>query len=596
LARPVWTEVLLLLLAQAGGAQAFQLVDGVNVRSDAGSLSVWAAAALSALGTLLGAWWFRERRVTEQRRVLRALHSLSEDIIAADAPGEIAEKLSTVLPTVTRATSSSLYLYNRRTKSLERVPTATEPDPMAAPLDAPPEGLANAAVISFRNRTLLSIPDVRRNPLVQVSAMTNLPRSAIFAPLAAGHEVLGVLEVASASRVGYFSPEEQAAVQHLANQVGASLKLQQQQAMREQLFRSEKLAATGQLISGVANELRAPLASIAELAAGLAARAGQPLPDEDLARLAAESQRASEIVSRLVSFAGQEESAPSPVDVNALLASLVRFREPEWRAQDLRVHNKLGTDPAPVLGARGQLEQVFLNLLVHAEQRASEAPLKTIAIQTSVIATRIVVEINYALPTLGPGRDDEPNPLLDSQTPEGSATGLGVCQGIVRSHGGEIRFQVRAGSARFEVDLPIAGSATQSVSISARPSRPLTLLLVEPDSGAQRQLFSQLGVRGHRVVPSGLEQAGDLVQRLRFDAVLWTVRSSGGRWSDFRERAGSAISTFVLISDAYDKELARSLEESGGFLLAQPIDESELDRILGEIAARAVQAQRARTT
>jgi hypothetical protein len=42
----------------------------------------------------------------------------------------------------------------------------------------------------------------------------------------------------------------------------------------------------------------------------------------------------------------------------------------------------------------------------------------------------------------------------------------------------------------------------------------------------------------------------------------------------------------VLISDGYDRELARSLEESGGFLLKRPLEDAEVDRILAEIAAR----------
>src|SRR5262249_35803994 len=152
----------------------------------------------------------------------------------------------------------------------------------------------------------------------------------------------------------------------------------EQQAMREQLFRTEKLAATGQLISGVASELRAPLESILQLANSLSAYQGRAVPERDLRLLAGESQRASQIVSRLVSFAEPGAAARS-VDVNALVGNLMEFRGPEWKALGLRVQNRLSPEPAPILGAQGQMEQVFLNLLVHAEQRAVEAPANTLA-------------------------------------------------------------------------------------------------------------------------------------------------------------------------------------------------------------------------
>ena len=550
--------------------------------------TVWIApAGFGAIAVLLGLWWLRERRARVQRRSVHAFHKLSENIISAASPKEIAEKISHELPGITSATTANLYLFNRQSRSLERVPTEAEPEPMAVPVDGTAEGLANACVICFRNRAALNVPDVRRNPLVQAGWKTGLPRSAMFAPLVSGQEVSGVLEIQNAQRVGYFRPEEQAAIQHLANQVAAALKLQDQQAVREQLFRGEKLAATGRLISGIAHELREPLETIANLAESLASFAGRPTPERDLGLLEREARRASEIVGRLVSFAGQENVAPQPVDVNALVASLARFREHEWRALGLRVQNKLNPLPALVAGVRGQLEQVFLNLMVHAEQRAAEASPRTIGIQSSVMAGHAMVEISFSLaPEDSAGKGAESgDPFREGPSADAGAMSLSVCRGIVQGHGGELRRHVRSGYARFEVDLPLAeGAPSTPVQQHGKPLRPLTLMLVEVDPDTKRILLASLSSRGHRAVPVALEEAAEVAGRLRFDAVLWAVRSRGGRWSEFRER--TRMSAFVLLSDGYDRELARSLEESGGFLLALPIDDGQLDRILREIANR----------
>jgi CheY-like chemotaxis protein len=115
-------------------------------------------------------------------------------------------------------------------------------------------------------------------------------------------------------------------------------------------------------------------------------------------------------------------------------------------------------------------------------------------------------------------------------------------------------------------------------------------MLVDPDPGPQRQLLGLLSVRGQRVVPASEEEAADLAQRLRFDVVLWAMRlspSGSSKWSEFQERARASVTAFVLVSDGYDAELARSIEDGGNFLLGRPVQESELDRILRQIDARA---------
>ncbi len=558
--------------------------------------------AAGAGAILLGLWWLRGRRLTEQHSTMRTFHTLCEEIIAAPSPSEIAEKLMTVLPSITQATGAWLYIFNRRTKSLERVPTEEDPDPMVVPVETQEDDeLANGAAVCFQNRRQLNIPDVRRSQYLSTRTKQNSPRSAVIVPLTTQGDVLGVLEAGNANRVGYFTIEEQASIQHLANQVAAALKLQEQRAIREQLFRSEKLAATGQLISGVANELRAPLDVILHLSLQLAtALSGPPVrepeSEHDLRLLAAESRRASEIVSRLVSFARPEDSEARHFDVNALLAGLVKFREPEWKAMELRLQNRLAPEPAFVLGAQGQIEQVFLNLLVHAEQSSAEVPSKTVTVASSVIRGSVMVEIGYS--ARGNGEETEVDPFGESRTSgaSGGASGgagalsLGVCRSIVNNHGGAMRFSARGGLAYFDVELPVVRTETPSdLSSAGKAERALTILLVDPDPGPQRQILGLLSLRGHRVVPASEEEAADLAHRLRFDAVLWAMRlspSGSSKWSEFQERARASITAFVLVSDGYDVELARSIEEGGNFLLGRPIQEAELDRILRQIDAR----------
>jgi hypothetical protein len=407
-------------------------------------------------------------------------------------------------------------------------------------------------------------------------------------PLMEQNEVLGVLEVHNDGKLGYFKPEEQAAVHHLANQAAASLKLQDQHAMREQLFRSEKLANTGQLISGVASDLRAPLDSIVQLTESLSASPGRPVSEADLQRLSAEANRASEIVWRLVSFARQDQSAPQRVNLNGLMAGLTRFREPEWRVLGLSHQNQVSPEPAEIAGVGSQIEQVCLNLLVYAEQRASQSQVKSISVKTSILAGRVLVEIGYSPPN---GPDAEPDPFVEP-TP-GAASGgptLEVCLGILRNHGGDARLWRRPGSCGFEIELPLVPAPAESVRSPAptgqEPRRSLTLMLVDPEMSAQRGLVTELGSKGHRVVPSSAEGAGDIVQRLHFDAVLWAVRPGRSGWSEFHERFRASIPAFVLIADSYDSQLAQSLGPRGGFLLSRPVQEKKLAEVLREIGTR----------
>jgi signal transduction histidine kinase len=531
-------------------------------------------------------WWVRTLRLNQQRKSTRALYGLSEEVVAAANPEGIAEKLALALPQLMEAATAHLYLVNRETQMLHRVATAAHPFGNSfGAAGTGTQGLSDAVTTCYRNRTLLMVPDTRNNSLVKNSVEV-LPRSVLLVPLISHEEALGVMQIDRMDRAGAFGPEDQLAAQHLANQVASALKLQEQQALREQLFRGEKLAAAGQMIAGIAGELEIPIKTIARLSLDLSAllkrRDDIPSVEAGVERVIAESKRAKEIVARLSSFTKEASTTPRHLDLGAMLQRLADFREPVWADQGLRGQRRFEAGSVSVLGAEGQLEQVFLTLLLAAEQQSTNSSTNAIFIKTSEAPGLARVEIGYATP---PGV--EPDEASEAEKLEGGLS-LDVCRSIVQTHGGEIKVHRRPGVFAYEVMLPCVPRSQEAGTVSAphQSVRPLTLMLVDHEPGAGRELLKLLSLRGHRVVPVAGEEAIDLAPRLPFDAVFWTARPGRGGWSEFLERVRASVSAFVLISDGYNQDLASSLEQNGGFLLARPVEEASLDRILVNIGAR----------
>ena len=536
--------------------------------------------ALLAIAASMFVIWRRDRRLREQREMLRRAYELGEEILGSSSADQILNKVRVVVPTIFGVTNAELYLYNRHAKTLDAVERSGT-DPVSIPLSAPPTGPQAGAVACFHYRTLLAIPDTSRSPFpVAGQTGSDAPRSLLFVPMLAQGEVLGILEMDQQDRVRDFSRDEQALAQHLGNQIGVALKLLDQRSVREQLFRTEKLAAVGQLISGIVNDLQTPLAAIANLAQAARPDVPENPVRDDLATIAAEARRASEIVIRLVGFAGAGQAQPQPVELNGLLRNLIEWREREWKVRGIRVHSLLAEEPMTVLGSHGQLEQVFLNLLVHAEQSLSESSEKLITIRTSLIARRILVEIGYSGPQTGA---DPFSGLADE------AAGLGVCRSLVTGHGGEVRLvQSPAADPAFQVELP--WSAQEKPSTTAENGRDgahtLTALVIEPAEAIQTQLRGLLAGRGYRVVPVNSSDEGlDLSQRLRFDAVFCSVHAPGLNWVETAEHLKSRVGGFVLLPDSYNAELSADFEGESRFVLPKPVDEKQLDRVLEAIQA-----------
>jgi GAF domain-containing protein/CheY-like chemotaxis protein len=531
---------------------------------------VIAGAGLLLLVAFL--WWNRERRMKNQRARVRRTYQLGEEILSATSVEKVLEHLSAALPSILAVSRVRLHVLNRGAKTLETVAGESSP-PASISLSSPPGGTQAGAVACFHYRTLLVIPDIDRSPF-PIGGQADTPKSLLFVPMFAQGEVMGVLELDQDDRVRDFTPDEQELAQHMGNQAGVAVRLLEQRSVQEQLFRTEKLAAVGRLISGVVNELQTPLASISGLARRLLEKSGAGSDEREISTIAVEAQKAAAMVSRLVSFAAAEQGEARPISVGALLKNLIEFREGDWKASGIKIRDLTTREAHHVLGSQGQLEQVFLNLLVHAEQSLAEGNPKIITIRTSVLAKRLLVEIAFNAPP-------------QSCKPEDTAAVLGVTRSVIAGHGGEVRLIEKANSEpRFEVELPLLAKERVGVAPGgARPayesSRSMTGMLIEPDEAAQRQLTALLAARGFRVVPVPDADTGlELAHRMRFDAAFCSVRAPGLNWVELSERMHSRVGGFILLADGYDAELAADFEGDGCFVLFKPLQERELERIL----------------
>jgi GAF domain-containing protein/CheY-like chemotaxis protein len=519
--------------------------------------------------------WSRERRNRGQRERLRKTYQLGEEILGAPSIETILTSIEEALPRVLGVSGVHLYVYNRGGKTLDEV-VAEGHSPLSISLFAPPGGTHAGAVACFHYRTLLAIPDIQRSPFpIATAGGQNAPKSLLFVPMLSQGEVAGVVELDQDDRVRDFTADEQALAQHLGNQIGVAIRLLDQRFVQEQLFRTEKLAAVGRLISGVVNELQTPLASISELADRALMRTPASAADREVTAIAAEAQKASAIVSRLVSFAAAEQGDARPVCVTTLLRNLIEFRERDWKASGIRIEDLTLPEPLFVTGSHGQLEQALLTLFVHAEQSLAQAPEKAITIRTSILAKRLLIEITFSAPP-------------DARTPEETASVLGVTRSVIGGHGGEVRLIEKDHAyPRFEVDLPLTRERAipnQEGAPLRNGGRQMTALVIEPDETSQRQLVGLLANHGYRVVPLANADAGlELSQRLRFDAAFCSVHAPGLNWVELSERLQSRVGGFVLLSDQYDTELSADFEGDGRFVVAKPVQESDLERVLRSV-------------
>lgn len=375
---------------------------------------------------------------------------------------------------------------------------------------------------------------------------------------------------------------------------------------RDALHQSEKMAAFGSLLAGVAHELNNPLSIVIGNALMLAEEAAEqsaPALAERAQRVQAAAERCGRIVRSFLAMARQRDTQKRPVAVRALLDAVLQILAYGMRSSGVAIEQVIAPDMPLVSCDADQMQQVLSNLLVNAHQ-ALEAQPQPRRVRLSAHAEADWVQIEVA--DNGPGVPEEIrsrvfDPFFTTK-PIGAGTGIGlvVSRGIVEAHGGSLVLAPSCdGGACFVVRLPlrqdvVPGAAEAPGTAGESPARgERAALIVDDEAEVGRLLSEMLAGQGFRcdVVTSG-EAAQALLLRRDYDAILCDVRMPDidgpalFTWIS-EHRPHLCARTAFVTGDTLGAAAGAFLTRSGRPSLEKPFVPVDLRRLMAELAPEA---------
>jgi signal transduction histidine kinase/CheY-like chemotaxis protein len=323
-----------------------------------------------------------------------------------------------------------------------------------------------------------------------------------------------------------------------------------QRVFQAKLLQTERLAALGQMVSGVAHELSNPLTSILGYAQRLLLRSDGEGNFEEIRKISGEAERAGAILRRMLLAARETAPERKPVSLNQIVQRTIELQRFSLAAERIRVDVSLDATVPNVMGDAGQLQQVLINLIGNARQAIeSQGHGGTIRLRTwRTQDERVRLEVSDSGPGIPEGIMARIFDPFFTTKPAGVGTGLGlsIVLSLVREHGGQVSVSSPRGSgAIFLIELPSAEqkdtterivqrvSAAQSLPRkdsagevpARRPSGTQRVLIVEDEPTVAQLISDVLRDEGFEI--EVLLDGRDAVQRAlreRFDLIICDMK------------------------------------------------------------------------
>jgi two-component system NtrC family sensor kinase len=428
-----------------------------------------------------------EQQIRRRNRELVVLNSISETLSSTLDLNDSVHRTLRQIVELFEIDASSLYLFEKDEVTLRRLSAVGHRSEYAR--NMPPFAVSQELIqqLCTTHATFISVLGLPLPSLIREVQRKEGLESAYVVTLWSKDKLIGGL-VVGCRTTREFTAADISLLIAVGSQIASAidrshLYLETRQAYenlrrtQEQLLHSEKLAAVGQLISGVAHELNNPLTAILGYSQ-LLTSSGEigPRALSYVDKVYRQAQRTHRIVQNLLSFARQHKPERVPVRLNSIIEDTLALRDYDLRMSQIHVSLQLSENLPEVPADPHQLQQVFLNLINNAVDAILEvAAVGELRVRTGVEENQVFVEFTDS----GPGVKDASrvfDPFYTTK-PVGKGTGLGlsICYGIITEHGGRILVQngPQAG-ATFRIELPLQSRAA-SVEVEKQVAAPSLL-------------------------------------------------------------------------------------------------------------------------